>query len=91
MLGPAASCCWRCARWSRRSRPRNGWSAVLDAGCWLIGCMTGARAGSEMCVPAAGGAVTLIWVKRVWHCLEPACAVATWTERSEAIRPRLAR
>jgi hypothetical protein len=39
-------------------------------------------------LPAAGRAVTLIWVKRVWRCVEPGCAVQTWTERSDAIRPR---
>ncbi len=39
-------------------------------------------------LPAAGRAVTLVWVKRVWRCVEAACAVQTWTERSEAIRPR---
>jgi hypothetical protein len=27
-------------------------------------------------------------VKRVWRCLEPACGVQTWAERSEAIQPR---
>ena len=32
--------------------------------------------------------MTLVWVKRVWRCMEPRCAVATWTETSEAIRPR---
>jgi transposase len=39
-------------------------------------------------LPAGGRPVTLVWVKRVWRCVEPACAVATWTETSELIRPR---
>jgi transposase len=30
----------------------------------------------------------VIWVKRIWRCAEPACAVRTWTEVSEAIRVR---
>lgn len=40
-------------------------------------------------LPSAGRPVTLVWVKRVWRCVEPLCAVATWTETSEAIRPRM--
>jgi len=39
-------------------------------------------------LPAAGRAVTLVWIKRVWRCMEPDCATRTWTETSEAIRPR---
>jgi transposase len=32
--------------------------------------------------------VTLVWVKRVWRCVEPRCPVVTWSENSTAIRPR---
>jgi transposase len=39
-------------------------------------------------LPARGRSVTLIWLKRVWHCHEPACPRRTWTETSEHIRPR---
>jgi transposase len=39
-------------------------------------------------LPAAGRPVTLVWVKRVWRCMEPRCATRTWTETSRAIRPR---
>lgn len=39
-------------------------------------------------LPSAGRAVTLIWVKRLWRCGEPSCSRSTWSERSEAIRPR---
>jgi transposase len=39
-------------------------------------------------LPAAGRPVTLVWVKRVWRCLEPRCAKQTWTETSEQIRAR---
>ena len=39
-------------------------------------------------LPSAGRPVTLVWVKRVWRCREPYCPVSTWTETSEAIRPR---
>lgn len=39
-------------------------------------------------LPAGGRPVTLVWVKRVWRCMEPACPVSTWSEASTAIRPR---
>jgi transposase len=39
-------------------------------------------------LPVAGRPTVLVWVKRVWRCHEPACAKSTWTETSEAIRPR---
>jgi transposase len=39
-------------------------------------------------LPAAGRPVTLIWVKRVWRCAEPRCAMRTWTESSDPIRAR---
>lgn len=39
-------------------------------------------------LPSAGRPVTLVWVKRVWRCREERCSVSTWTEASEAIRPR---
>jgi transposase len=34
--------------------------------------------------------VTLLWLKRLWRCPEPACVRATWSESSEDIRPRSA-
>jgi len=38
---------------------------------------------------ACGGRPTLLtWHKRIWRCPEPRCAAGTWTETSEAIRPR---
>jgi len=39
-------------------------------------------------LPAGGRPVVLVWVKRVWRCVEPSCAVSTWTEISKLIRPR---
>ena len=39
-------------------------------------------------LPAGGRPVTLVWVKRVWRCREPACPVVTWSEISPVIRPR---
>lgn len=37
---------------------------------------------------AGGRPVTLVWVKRVWRCHEPACPKATWTETAAAITAR---
>ena len=67
-----ASCCWRCPSSVVR------WSRRSRP----------PRGGRLPRLRSAGRAVTLIWVKRIWRCVEPACAVATWTERSQAIRPR---
>jgi len=41
-------------------------------------------------LPAAGPAVTLIWVKRVWRCVEPGCGVQTWRSRACRRPPRTA-
>jgi transposase len=41
-------------------------------------------------LPAGGRPVTLVWVKRVWRCVEPQCAKQSWTETSPTIRPRAA-
>jgi transposase len=39
-------------------------------------------------LPMGGRPVVLAWRKRIWRCVEPACAVKTWTEQRVAIRPR---
>jgi len=39
-------------------------------------------------LPAGGRPVTLVWVKRVWRCVQAACPISTWSETSEAIRAR---
>jgi transposase len=39
-------------------------------------------------LPIGGRPVVLAWRKRIWRCVEPACAVRTWTEQQAAIRPR---
>ena len=40
-------------------------------------------------LPIGGRPVVLAWRKRIWRCVEPACAVRTWTEQTAAIRPRV--
>lgn len=39
-------------------------------------------------LPTGGRPVTLVWVKRVWRCMQSACGVSTWSERSPEIRAR---
>jgi transposase len=39
-------------------------------------------------LPIGGRPVVLAWRKRIWRCVEPACAVRTWTEQTVVIRPR---
>ena len=39
-------------------------------------------------LPCGGRPTILVWLKRVWRCAEAACRVSTWSETSEAIRPR---
>ena len=39
-------------------------------------------------LPSGGRPVTIIWLKRVWRCVEAGCPAATWSETSASIRPR---
>jgi transposase len=39
-------------------------------------------------LPVGGRPAVLVWVKRVWRCPHAMCGKRTWTETSEAIRPR---
>lgn len=61
------------------------------AGC--SGCGTravghGRRRVKVRDLPMAGRPVVLVWAKRKWRCPDRDCEVKTWTEASEAIRPR---
>lgn len=58
-------------------------------GCGVLARLHDRRPVRVRDLPAAGRAVTLIWVKRIWRCMQASCAVQTWTERAEAIRPSL--
>ncbi len=64
---------------------------AAEVGC--TGCGTVARLHDRRLVrvrdlPAGGRPVLLVWRKRVWRCVEPACPVSTWSEQWEQIRPR---
>ena len=39
-------------------------------------------------LPSSGRPVTLLWLKRLCRCPEPACSVRTWSETAEAFRTR---
>jgi transposase len=39
-------------------------------------------------LPAGGRSVTLVWVKRIWRCVNPQCERQTWTETHPTIAPR---
>jgi transposase len=57
-------------------------------GCGVAAVLHDRRPVRVRDLPVGGRPVTLIWVKRVWRCREPACAVSTWTECDPAIGPR---
>jgi transposase len=56
--------------------------------CGVLARLHDRRRSDVRDLPAAGRAVTLVWIKRIWRCMEPDCSRQTWTETSEAIRPR---
>lgn len=58
------------------------------------GCGSRAEAQDRMSIQLRdlscfGRPVRLVWRKRRWRCREPWCGNRTWTEESEAARPRL--
>ncbi|MGH2888801.1 MAG: ISL3 family transposase [Solirubrobacteraceae bacterium] len=58
-------------------------------GCGVVARLHARRPSWIRDLPCSGRPVTIVWVKRVWRCREPACPVATWTETHEAIGPRM--
>ena len=60
------------------------------AGCGVIAEGNGRRPVTVRDLPVAGRRAVLIWLKRLWRCRESGCPVGSWTETSEAIRPRSA-
>ena len=56
--------------------------------CGVVAEPHGRRPVSVRDLPIGGRAAVLVWVKRLWRCLEPACARRTWAETSPAIAPR---
>jgi len=72
------------------------WRLAVQTTATPVGCAacgTQARLHARRTVrvrdlPIGGRPVALAWRKRIWRCVEPACAVKTWTEQRTAIRPR---
>ena len=51
---------------------------------WCEGCGVAAQPHGRRLVrvrdlPSSGRPVTLLWLKRLWRCAEPACVVRTWS------------
>jgi transposase len=73
------------------------WRLAVQTTATTVGCVacgTQARVHARRTVrvrdlPIGGRPVVLAWRKRIWRCVEPACAVKTWTEQRVAIRPRV--
>jgi transposase len=73
------------------------WQLKVQTTSTLVGCigcgvraeLHGRRTVRVRDLPAGGRPVVLLWCKRIWRCLEPACGVRTWTERTAAIGPRM--
>jgi transposase len=66
-------------------------TTATPVGCAACGSQAGLHARRTVRVrdlPIGGRPVVLAWRKRIWRCVEPACAVRTWTEETVAIRPR---
>ena len=66
-------------------------TTATTVGC--VACGSQARLHARRTVrvrdlPIGGRPVVLAWRKRIWRCVEPACAAQTWTEQTVAIRPR---
>jgi transposase len=66
-------------------------TTATTMGCTACGTRARLRARRTVRVrdlPIGGRPVVLAWRKRVWRCVEPACAVRTWTEQTVRVRPR---
>ncbi len=73
------------------------WRLAVQTTAATVGCAacgTQARLHARRAVwvrdlPIGGRPAVLAWRKRIWRCVERACAVRTWTEQTVAIRPRV--
>jgi transposase len=63
-------------------------STAWCEGCGVAAQPHGRRPVRVRDLPSSGRAVTLLWLKRLWRCPEPACEVRTWSESSEHVRGR---
>ena len=67
-------------------------SAATVEGCRVCGVIAsshGRRRVTLVDAPCFGRPVRLVWLKRTWRCLEPACPVGSFTEQDDQVcRPR---
>lgn len=56
--------------------------------CGVVATGHGRRRVSAADAPCFGMAVEVSWLKRVWRCAEPDCAIGTWSEMHDLIAPR---
>jgi transposase len=61
---------------------------VACLGCGVLARAHGRREHLVRDLPAAGVATLLVWVKRIWRCMEPACPRKTWSESHPQVAPR---
>lgn len=61
---------------------------VFCRGCGVQARLHDRRPSWVRDLPSGGRPVTLVWVKRVWRCMERSCPTSTWTETSQNIRAR---
>jgi transposase len=57
--------------------------------CGALARLHGRRPTWVRDLPVAGRPTVLVWVKRIWRCVTERCSRQTWTETTEAIRPRM--
>lgn len=57
-------------------------------GCGVVATLHDRKPRWVRDLPAGGRPVVLVWFKRVWRCPERGCSQRTWSETTEAIRPR---
>ena len=62
--------------------------AAWCAGCGVAVKPHGRRPVRVRDLPCAGRPVTLLWLKRLWRCAEPACPVRRWSGTCACARGR---
>ncbi|MBO0879702.1 MAG: transposase family protein [Mycobacterium sp.] len=56
--------------------------------CGVLAVRHGRRPAKAADAPCFGLPVLIIWLKRIWRCAEPDCAMQSWSETHELIAPR---
>jgi transposase len=56
--------------------------------CGVVAVGHGRRVHTIADAPCFGVAVRLLWRKRIWRCIEPACPTTTFSEVHDLVAPR---